>query len=276
VDKQIGLIDLLREKVALFDREILRKRSGILAQNFAQANFLHHEIARITWEKVRDLDQIFDSTLEISAKDKILGQEILNKGQTKNLLQSEINNEFKPDVICDDENLPFSNNSFDLILSNLNLHFINNLPENLCQIHSLRRQNGVFIASFFGEENLKELRQAVIVAEEEVCGGISPRMAPNIDVKSAGRLLAEAGFSNPVAEKLTFEVEYSSVEKLLRDLKNMGAGNILTARSKKMARRQFLINLTNHYQNLFSRASFGGGKYYLATFEIIIVTGWKK
>ncbi len=191
----------------LFDRKILR-----LNQKRISNNFLHQETANRINENI-----------------ELLGREF------KNILKIESGNFSYKDykIIADEEFLPFKANSFDLIISNLNFHFINQIPQFLLQIKDILQPNGLFIASFFGEENLKELRHVLYEVETEFYGAVSPRVAPTIDVKTAATLIQKAGFANPISDLDKIEIEYKSVYELLKDLKSMGQGNIMVKRSRR-------------------------------------------
>jgi NADH dehydrogenase [ubiquinone] 1 alpha subcomplex assembly factor 5 len=238
----------------LFDRKLLARNRKRISKNFAQHNFLHHEIANRIAENVEMLNREFGSILEINGLD----------GYLSGLLKAET-------FEGDEENLPFAPESFDLIVSNLNFHFINQIPQFLLQVKNLLKPNGVFIASFFGEENLSELAHVLHVAENEIYNGISPRMPPTIDVKTAAALLQKAGFQNPISDFDKIEVEYPNPLKLLQDLKNMGQGNILTKRSRKFFTKKFLATISKKYSQLYSNQEGN----ITATFEIVTVTGWK-
>lgn len=264
--------------MALFNRKTLRQNRNRAANNFFKADFIYQETAQIILETIQDCKKNFDNILEIGARFGDLGQKIADKKNAKLLIQPELaykmakKNSHNLKLVADDEMLCFKEQSFDLIISNLNLHFINDIPNNLIKINKLLKPGGLFIASFFGEQNLKELRDVFYQTEQEFYGGITPRIAPNIDVKSAGMLLQKVGFVDAISEKHTFEVEYSDIKKLLQDLKNMGESNILEAKSRKFITKNFLFDLTNLYQKLYCVQQ----NQYLATFETIILSGWKK
>jgi NADH dehydrogenase [ubiquinone] 1 alpha subcomplex assembly factor 5 len=242
----------------LFNRKLLRQNRLRISKNdfkiFAQHNFLHHEIANRIAENVELLNREFGAVLEINGLD----------GYLADLLKAET-------FEGDEENLPFEPESFDLIVSNLNFHFINQIPQFLLQVKSLLKPNGIFIASFFGEENLSELAKVLYEVENEIYGGISPRMPPTIDVKTAASLIQKAGFQNPISDFDKIEVEYPNPLKLLQDLKNMGQGNILTKRSRKFFTKKFLTAISEKYLELYGTAD-GNIR---ATFEIVTMTGWK-
>ncbi|MBP7710640.1 MAG: methyltransferase domain-containing protein [Rickettsiales bacterium] len=238
----------------LFDRNLLRQNRQRAMKNFEQHNFLHHEVANRIAENVEFLNREFDRVLEIGA----CGDCVSSKVKVT-------------DFCVDEESLPNEPESFDLILSNLNFHFINEIPQFLLQVKALLKPNGVFIASFFGEENLSQLAHALYETENEIYAGVSPRMPPTIDVKTAANLLAKAGFQNPISDFAKIEVEYGEPLNLLKDLKNMGQGNILTKRSRKFFTKKFLQKISENYKKIYSNEE---GEV-TATFEVVTVTGWK-
>jgi len=61
-------------------------------------------------------------------------------------------------VVADEEFIPFADSSLDLVISNLSLHWVNDLPGTFTQIKQCLKPNGIFIASMFGEGTLVELR----------------------------------------------------------------------------------------------------------------------
>ncbi len=259
----------------LFDRNLLRQNRKRVAGVFEKHNFLHHEIANRIAENVSFLNRSFANILEIGARDYFLS-ELLLQGfeQKENILNGQnlqfLSGDVSYDFFDDEEILPQSKQRYDLILSNLNMHFINQIPQFLVQVKDLLKPDGVFIASFFGEENLSELAHVLHETENEIYGGISPRMPPTIDVKTAAHLLQKAGFKNPTSEFAKIEVDYSDPINLLQDLKNMGQGNLLLKRSRRFVTRKFLAKITQNYFKNYSNSE-GGVR---ATFEIITVTGW--
>jgi SAM-dependent methyltransferase len=75
-------------------------------------------------------------------------------------------------VSFDEESgLPFEPDSFDLVLSSLTLHWLNDLPGALRNIKTVLRPDGAFIGSILGGDTLKELRYCFYLAEQERRGG---------------------------------------------------------------------------------------------------------
>ncbi len=247
-------------KEKLFDRDLLRQNKARAAKNFSNHNFLHHEVANRIAENVKFLNREFDDILEIGALDRYLA-DLVSEG-SKAKFQN----------IDDEEILPIGPESFDLILSNLNFHYINEIPQFLLQVKDALRPGSVFIGSFFGEENLRELADVLYISENEIYGGISPRMPPTIDVKTAANLLMKAGFQNPISDFEKIEINYSDPLNLLKDLKMMGQGNIMHQRSRRFFTKKLLERILQNYRKLYGTKDGD----VTATFEIITITAWKK
>jgi SAM-dependent methyltransferase len=81
-------------------------------------------------------------------------------------------------LLMDDEFIPFKDKQFDLVLSNMSLHWVNDLPSTLRQIKACLKPDGVFLGSMLGGSTLEELRRCFYLAELERKGGISPHASP--------------------------------------------------------------------------------------------------
>ena len=80
--------------------------------------------------------------------------------------------------------MQFEENSLDLVVSSLSLHWVNDLPGCFNAIMKSLKPDGVFMASMYGGETLFELRSALQLAESERKGGISPHISPFTQVQS--------------------------------------------------------------------------------------------
>jgi SAM-dependent methyltransferase len=174
------------------------------------------------------------------------------------------------DLVGDLERLPLAAGSLDLAASLLALHGVNDLPGALIQIRRSLRPDGLFIGCLLGGRSLQELRQAFLEAEAETTGGVSPRVAPFVDLRDLGTLLQRAGFALPVVDSEVVTVRYRDMFGLLRDLRAMGWSNALVARRKARLRRETLLRAAAIYAERFADAD---GRL-RATFEIVWLSGW--
>jgi len=250
----------------IFDRKLLQINAKRYQNDFNNYNFIHHQIANKIYEDLTFNKRFYQKVLEINNKDDYL--KLLLK--SKNIAGSYLST--NADIICDEEFLPFKKSSFDLIISNLNLQFINQVEYFLTQCHEILTDQGTLIITFFGEDNLAQLNQAIRYSENQIYQAISPRMIPTIDIKTAGQLMLKAGFINPIADLEEIVSEFKDVEDLLYYLKFANLGNILIKKTRRFFNKKLLTSLIDYYQNNFKNDH----GYYLATFKIITIIAQKK
>lgn len=160
--------------------------------------------------------------------------------------------------------------SFDLAVSILSLHHVNDLPGVLAQIRRALKPDGPFLAALFGGDTLHELRDSFAVAEAATTGGISPRVAPFADVRDLGGLLQRAGFALPVADVERTTVLYRDFGSLVHDLRSHGETSALIERSRKTLSWATLAALREHYSAHYAEPD---GRL-RATFDVVYLTGW--
>jgi SAM-dependent methyltransferase len=173
-------------------------------------------------------------------------------------------------VVADPEALPFAAESIDLVVSAFALQTVDDLPGALIQIRRALKPDGLLLAALLGGDTLVELRESFAVAESEVTGGVSPRVAPFADLRDMGALLQRAGFALPVTDVDRVVVRYSSPLALMADLRRMGATNPLVERRRVPLRRSVLARVLEVYAERFSDPD---GKV-RASFDIVWLSGW--
>ena len=140
-------------------------------------------------------------------------------------------------VAADEEFLPFAAGSFDLVVANLSLHWVNDLPGALIQIRLAMRPGGLLLASLPALGTLGELRRTLTEAEAEITGGAAPRVSPFADLRDCAALLQRAGFALPVADAEDLRLMYADPFALLRDLRAAGETNALRERDRRVPSR---------------------------------------
>jgi len=259
----------------IFDRALLRRRRERTAALAGAHDFLLARVADDLLERLTMVRRRFPVAVNVGAQHGLLG------ARARSLAGIELMIDLEPTqgllrqcrglrVQADEEALPFRGQSLDLVLSGLALQFVNDLPGTLLQIRHALKPDGLLLASMLGGDTLHELRTALYLAEEEVEGGASPRVAPFADVRQLGSLLQRAGFALPVADSQTLTVTYADALALMRELKAVGVSNALRARRRRPLRRGTLARAVHHYAERFALPN---GRV-PATFEIITLTGW--
>jgi len=195
---------------------------------------------------------------------------------------SEVNRDFKKVLtqgpclegvgipVPDVEALDVGEGVFDLALSNLVLHWANDLPGALVQIRRALKPDGLFLGVMLGGDTLIELRQSLLEAEIEITGGASPRVSPFADIRDAGGLLQRAGFAMPVADIDKVSVSYDNPLKLMKELRAMGETNALLERAKTVTPKAVLMRAAAIYEEKFSDKE---GRV-CATFDFLHLAGW--
>jgi SAM-dependent methyltransferase len=256
----------------VFDRRLLAMRRARIAR--APSDFLLRHVAGDVAERLGAVQRRFEVAADVGSPLPVLAEALAASGQADRVLWLAPPGSAAPPgidaVVGDEEALPFAAASLDLAVSALALQFVNDLPGVLAQIRTALRPDGLFLAAFVGGESLHELAEVFTLAESEVTGGASPRVAPFVEVRAAGGLLQRAGFALPVVDQDRLTVRYDDAIALMRDLRAMGAANPLTERARHPLRRAVLARAAADYARRFADAD---GRI-RATFDIISMSGW--
>jgi SAM-dependent methyltransferase len=252
------------ESTAIFDRDLLALRRD-RARKDGPETFLLDRVAQDLAERLSAVLRTFEVAADIGTP----GDAVRNL-LTERKLVGRVVAAQPGSVIADEEILPFAEGSLDLAVSALSLHFVNDLPGTLIQIRRALKPDGLLLCALLGGETLTELRQAFAAAEAEIEGGVSPRVAPFADLRDLGALLQRAGFALPVTDLDRLIVRYADPFSFMRDLRRMGATNVLNERRRKPLRRQTLLRMAEIYRERFADAD---GRL-RATFDIVWLSGW--
>jgi SAM-dependent methyltransferase len=262
----------------LFDRALHRRRLDRAARLYSGAEFLK---ARAAEDLVRRLEAIlrdFPLAVDLGSRNGAFARALAESDAAARvgaLIETDLSGAMLAHrsgmrVVVDEERLPFADQSLDLIVSSLALHWTNDLVGALVQARRALKPDGLFIAALLGGSTLTELRQSLLAAEAEISGGASPRVSPFADGFDAAALLQRAGFALPVADTDKVKVRYAHPLALMRDLRAMGETNVLFERAPTAMSRRLLGRALELYVERFAEPD---GRV-PATFEIITVTGW--
>lgn len=257
----------MSQSPAIFDRRLLRARQR-RARTLGPATFLLDRVGEEMAERLSVVLRQFERAVDLGTPTDALRRLIGEGGKVGSIVAA--TSEGAAETIVDDEASPFADASLDLVVSALTLQFVNDLPGTLIQIRRALKADGLLLAAMIGGDSLNELREAFAAAESEVEGGISPRVAPFADIRDLGALLQRAGFALPVIDSDRLTVRYDNPLALMRDLRAMGATNILTERRRTPLKRATLQKMMEIYARRFADAD---GRL-RATFEIVWLTGW--
>jgi SAM-dependent methyltransferase len=258
----------------IFDRGLLRARHR-RAASLGPATFLLDRVADDITDRLATVKRRFDLALDLGTPGEVVRAALARVGSVGTIVAAAAfpaggAGRVTPFVIADEEALPFGDATLDLVVSALALQFVNDLPGTLVQIRRALKPDGLLLAALLGGETLAELRESFAAAESETTGGVSPRVAPFADLRDLGALLQRAGFALPVTDTDRLTVRYDSAFALMRDLRRMGATNILVDRRRRPLRRATLVRMAEIYAERFADPD---GRV-RATFEIVWLSGW--
>ncbi len=244
---------------ALFDRALAAERRA--RKRKPEPDILTRTIAEELADRLGFINRRFAEACVIAADPNAIAARLKQTGQVEQLAE-------RTPSLGDD--LAFAADSFDAIFSVLDLSTFNDVPGALIQMRRALKPDGLLMACLFAGDTLTELRQSWLAGETQVTGGVSPRVAPMIDMRELGALLQRAGFALPVADLDRTMVRYADAVSLIHEIRELGLSNNLVGRSRKPVTRRLMGAAMAHYHQNFSDPD---GRV-RATVEIAWLTGW--
>ena len=168
-------------------------------------------------------------------------------------------------VICDDDRLPFADHSFDLIINMGSLDTVNDLPGALVLCRRILVPDGLLLAALVSAESLPSLKSLIMQAEGD---RVAAHIHPQIDVRTAGDLMARAGLTMPVADSDNLRLKYSSLGRLISDIRDVGGSNIMTGSLSAIGR-----DVYDSIHSLFEAQAGADGKF-LESIAILYLCAW--
>jgi len=162
-------------------------------------------------------------------------------------------------VCADAEQLPLASSSVDHVISNVALQWCQNLDLVFSDIKRILKSGGQFSFAIFGSGTLQELKQAWACVDHYQHVN---------EFYSQGQLegfLAQAGFNQIQTTNECHVANYASAMDLMRELKQLGAHNVLSGRNKQLTTKTQLQTMLSAYESQFVEGSVP------ATFDVIIV-----
>jgi malonyl-CoA O-methyltransferase len=204
-----------------FDKKIIEKNFSRGAKNYDEAALIQREVAK----KLCDLAAPFIKNeariLDLGAGTGFVAKNIFDLVSEKKiqLFESDIsfemlkqNSESSFKVQSDFENLPFKNNSFDLLISSFSLQWLENLEETFSHFFSLLKPSGALAFCLPTPESLNELKSANIFNFTNL-----PKAEDLI------LALQKNGFTEKKFQTEILEQEFESGLQALQSIKKIGA-----------------------------------------------------
>lgn len=279
-----------------------KERAAANVETSRQADYLKDEVATRLCERLLDIKRTYTSVLDFGANSCNIARALTRDNpdpspevpisppissriahlvaaeSSPTLLHRDADMAFNDSlaierhVLADEETLPFPPESFDLVLSSLSLHWVNDLPGVLAQINRVLRPDCAFVGAMLGGDTLFELRTSLQLAEQERRGGMSPRVSPLADTRDVGGLLQRTGFKLLTVDVEDIVVDYPNTFALMEDLQSMGESNAVLGREMGAISRDVLLANEAIYKELHGNEDGS----IPATFRIIYMIGWRE
>ena len=167
-------------------------------------------------------------------------------------------------LVCADAcRLPLAAATFDLVWSNLALHWINEPPLAFAEFHRVLRTGGLLMFTTFGPDTLTELRTAFARSDR------ATHVSRFVDMHDLGDMLVHAGFAEPVMDMEKLTLTYGDAGALMRDLRATGAQNATVGRPRGLMGR-------SRWQRMIAALEgFRREGRLPATFEVVYGHAWK-
>lgn len=166
--------------------------------------------------------------------------------------------------LCGDvERLPLRDESVDLVFSNLTLQWCADLPAVFAELQRVLRPGGLLLFTSFGPDTLHELRASWAQVDAAPHVNVFP------DMHHVGDWLLQTPFADPVTDVERITLTYEDLLGIMRDLKAIGAHNVLGGRPRGLTGKARLAALREAYE-----AHRRDGRLPV-TYEVVYGHAWK-
>jgi len=260
----------------MLDKNIIRRHFDNSAEGYDLACVLQDEIAKRLTERLDYIKIQPSKVLDLGSGTGKLSKGLLKRYPKARVIALDLAFEMakkskkqgrwlrKPQAVCADaEQLPIKSGSVELLISNLMLHWCNDLANTFVGFHRVLAPNGLLLFTLFGPDTLQELRQSWGDVDNTAHTSDFP------DMHEVGDALLQAGFINPVMDMEVITMTYKNVEQLMHDIKMTGSNNSHCERDKGLMGKQKFKAFKQAYEQF--KTDDG---YYPATWEVVYGHAW--
>ena len=235
----------------------------LIARNFDKYAHQYDENARIqtrvAHELVSRIGEFEGEALDVGAGTGIIKQ-IIGKDITQIDLSPEMC-KISGAICADAEDMPFEDNSFDLVVSSLTIQWLNDLKKFCEELARVLKKNGRFSLSTFAPGTFQELAE---------CYQYLDGKKHLIDFTSSMKIFAAmkmAGLEGVEIHSQNITYQYRNLKEILGVMKNIGATYPVSP-GKGLKGKKHFEKLENIY-----KAKFEGGSMLPVTWQVLYASG---
>ena len=243
------------DNTTLIDKRLARRAFEKAAATYDEAAVLQNEIGDRLIERLDYVRLQPRRVLDLGAGTGIFTRALMKRYRRSDVVALDIARPMlervqqragwfrKPGCVCgDSESLPFADDSFDLIFSNLMLQWCTDLQATFADLRRVLSPGGLLMFTTFGPDTLMELRTSW-----EAVDGYS-HVNSFIDLHDIGDLLVHTRWAEPVMDSEYITVTYPELRGLMQDLKQIGAHNVTSGRPRGLTGKRHLQRLVEAYE----------------------------
>ena len=163
--------------------------------------------------------------------------------------------------------LPFKNDSFDAIISNLTYQWVKNLYSAFQIVYRVLKNGGMLYFSSFGKKTLQELFASIDTAIDRKNGNVIFTPRRPTDQQNILQALSQNGFQDIKMKSEMMRIHFKDMSSLMRWLKNIGANGV---KQDIFIGRGLMTRADDFYKRNFSDSS-----KIFASFELVWVKAKK-
>lgn len=237
------------------DRRRVRRSFGRAAASYEQHDALQREVQQALLERLNVYLQTPARVLDLGAgpgrgtallKKRYPKAEVIAMDLAVPMLKAARQHSgwLKPfaRVCADATALPLPDASVDVLHSNLCLPWIDDLAVLFTECVRVLRPGGLLAFSSFGPDTLKELRAAWASVDAH------SHVGRFLDMHDVGDAMLAAGLRDPVLDVHRYTLTYSAPERLLRELRGLGATHADAARVRHLTGKRHYRQMLDAYE----------------------------
>lgn len=198
----------------IFDKNLIQLHHNYAKQNIGESDFLIEHAASSLIHDIQMLKMSPQSILELGPRAGNLSTKLRHKYKDAQYFSANL----EPDAFTQ---------KFDLIISCMNFHWINEVEKHLRSILTALNEEGKYVLNFVVSGSLEHLKKHLITCEIEANIPHRPHIIPLPKEDKIQTIFTQCGFKFVIVTTENIDLEYRNPVKLMKDLKNMGENNAL-------------------------------------------------